>query len=175
MRAMADARIEHVFECSAATFWEKVVFKEDFNRRMFLEHLHFPAWRVTSEQDRPEALIRTIEVTPAVGDLPGALKALVGDGIGYREEGRFDKAQKKYTVRAIPNKMADKVMILGEMTATDLGPGRCRRTFTVKVEAKIFAVGSVLEKRLIADMEASYAAGAVFTARYLEENGLRGT
>src|SRR5262245_16286338 len=37
MRAMADTRIEHVYNCSEDTFWNKVFLDDDYNQRLFKE------------------------------------------------------------------------------------------------------------------------------------------
>src|SRR5688500_17961642 len=51
MRAMAEARIEHVFNCSEETFWTKLFFDQEYNRRLFTEELAFPVWKEVSKED----------------------------------------------------------------------------------------------------------------------------
>lgn len=169
---MAEARIDHTFNCSADTFWDKLFFDEEYNRRMFTEVLRFPHFAVTRHEDRGDRVERTVEVTPRVGDLPGPLKKLVGEGISYREEGVFDRTARRYRINVIPNKLADKIQTRCELFVTPKGPNQCTRTFLCQVEAKIFGVGGLLEKRMLEDIQKSQNLGAEFTNRYIAERGL---
>ena len=57
MRAMADVRIEHVFNCSADTFWEKIFLEEEFNRRLFTQVLGFPVWKEVKREETADELL----------------------------------------------------------------------------------------------------------------------
>ncbi len=166
---MADARIEHTFECDEDTFWKDIFFGEEFNRRMYLDRLKFKQWEVSEFRETETAIDRTVNVTPKVDDIPGAIKSLIGDNLGYREVGTFDKKRKRYTVNVVPSVMADKITVRGETWVEPLGPTRCRRIFEVQVSAKMFGVGSIIEKRILADLQLSYNAGATFTVEYLKQ------
>src|SRR5439155_9970223 len=91
LAVMAEMRVEHVFNCSEETFWTKVFFDDEYNRRLFVETLRFPVWRVLKSEDQGDEVRRTIEASPPIGDLPGALKAVIGDNAGYEERGVFNK------------------------------------------------------------------------------------
>ena len=169
---MAQARIEHTFNCSEETYWSKVFFDEEYNRRLFKDALGFPVWKEVSREDRGDEIRRVIEVVPKLGDLPAPLKKLVGEGIGYREEGVFDKKTRRYKVTVVPNKLADKLTITGEISIEPAGDKKCKRIYNTKVEAKIFGIGGMVEKRVISDIEHGYGAGAKFTNEYLAEKGL---
>ena len=166
---MADVRIEHSFECDEDTFWKEIFFGEEFNRRMYLERLKFKQWEVTELRETESSIQRTVTVTPKVDDLPSAVKSLIGDSLAYREEGSFDKNLKRYTLTVVPSVMADKISVTGETWVTPLGPSKCRRIFEAHVIVKVFGIGSIIEKKLIADLQLSYNAGATFTAEYLKE------
>jgi len=113
MRAMAEARIEHIFNCSEDTFWNKVFFDADYNKRLFREELAFPRWEEVSKEDKGDQIRRVIEIVPKMADLPGPLKKLAGDGVSYREEGIFDKKTRRYKVTIHPNRLSDKLFIKG--------------------------------------------------------------
>lgn len=169
---MADVRIEHTYNCSVDTLWEKIFFDPDYNDRLFKEALKFPAYEQIAFNDTGSEIRRSVEVTPELGAMPGPLKKLVGDGLGYREDGVFNKETKRYKITIVPNKMADKVTITGEMWAEPLGDNQCKRVFTCTITAKIFAVGGMLENKTIDDMKKSYEIGAQFTNKYIAEKGL---
>ena len=170
---MPDFRVEHTFNCSEETFWTKVFFDDEYNRRVFLDVLKFSLWREVSREERGNEVHRVIEAAPPVGDLPGALKAVVGEGVGYKERGTFDRAGRRYTVDVEPNRLADKIRVHLEMTTAADGPDRCRRLVRGTVAAKIFGVGGLLEKKMIGDLEKSYAKSAEFTNTFVKEKGLR--
>lgn len=171
---MADQRIEHTFNCSVDTFWDKVFFDPEYNRRLFHEALRFPEWKEVRSEDKGDRLERSIEVTPRLGDLPGPLKRVVGDGVRYREEGVFDRTARRYKMNIVPNKLADKLKIRCELFAEPLDGGKCKRVFLCHVEASIFGVGGLLERRLLEDMEKSQAVSAEFTNRFIAEKNLGG-
>jgi hypothetical protein len=166
---MTETRIVNELECSEATFWDVLFFDAEFNRRLFLEELKFESWKVVSERESDDVVERELEVCPNVGEIPGPLKAVVGDGLSYREQGTFDRKRRRYVVKAKSPKMGDRVLVEGEMYTEPLGENRCRRIFAVKATARIFGVGGLLEKRILADLEKSYAQSAAFIGRYVRE------
>jgi hypothetical protein len=100
------------------------------------------------------------------------MKKVLGDNIRYTEAGVFDKLKRRYRITIIPSRIADKLKVTGELYTEPDGANRCRRVFEGSVEVKIFGIGGMMEKRLVADLEKSYAVGAKFTNQYAEEKGL---
>ncbi len=169
---MADVRIEHIYNCNADTFWDKIIFDDEYNRRLFKEALEFPHYEVTKSEDGEKELRRTVNVVPKLGPMPGPVKKLIGDGLGYEEEGVFDKAARRYKIKITPNKLADKMKIEGVLYVEPKGEGKVNRIFECSVNVKIFGIGGLVEKQIIGDMQNSYAKGAEFTNKYLAEKGL---
>lgn len=169
---MATLEVEHTFNCSADTFWNEIFLSAEYNERLFKGELKFPVWRELKSEERDGVLYRTLEVVPYVGELPGTLKAVIGEGIGYEERGQLDKAAGRYKVEVVPNKLADKLSVKVEMWTVADGEKRCRRKARAEAVVKIFGVGGAIEKRLLADLERSYAKSADFTNRYIAEKGL---
>jgi hypothetical protein len=169
---MAEIRVEHVFNCSEETFWTKVFFDDEYNRKLFKESLRFPVWRVIKTEEAGDEVRRTIEASPPIGDLPGPLKAVIGDNAGYEERGVFNKKTHRYQVQVVPNRMADKVSVSVEMWTEAAGDGKCKRFARATATAKIFGVGGLLEKKLLGDLERSYEKSAAFTNAFVSEKGL---
>jgi hypothetical protein len=166
---MTDARIVHEIGCSESVFWEKVFFDDEFNRRLFVEELKFANWRIVRKSDPNLDLVELeVEATPPIGELPGPLRAIIGEGISYREVGKFDRRRRHYAVKAKSNTLGDKLLVDGELVTEALDENRCRRIFSVRVTARIFGVGGMLEKRLIADLERNYEVSARFTNQYVK-------
>lgn len=166
---MTDAKIVHELACSEATFWDRLFFDEEFNRSLFLDELGFSGWRVLKQTEvSPDIVEREIEVMPKVGDIPGPLRAVVGEGLSYRELGRYDRQRRRYDVKAISARLGDRLIVEGELTTQSITPERCRRIFSVRVVAKIFGVGGLLEKRVLADLEQNHTDSAKFIDRYVK-------
>jgi len=162
--------IIHTLDLSEENFW-KLFLDEKYNQDLFCGYLKFPLWRVASLEDGPTEMKRVIEVEPFLGDLPSAIKSVVGDSIRYREEGRLDKAKQRYFVKVVPAKLADKLNVQGEQSTEALPDGRTKRIFQAEITVKIFGVGGMIEKRIAADLARSYDLGAKFTNRYAAERG----
>jgi len=169
---MATLEVEHVFNCSEATYWDRIFLDPEYNERLFKNELKFPVWREASREERGGALHRVVEVVPYVGELPGALKAVVGEGIGYEERGVLDRAGKSYKVMVVPNKLADKLAIKVDLWTVADGDNRCKRKARAEATVKIFGVGGTIEKRILSDLERSYQKSAEFTNRFIAEKGL---
>jgi len=166
---MADALIVHELGCNESVFWERLFFDNAFNRRLFLDELKFAGWRVVRQSDLGSDPVEfEVEATPPIGDLPGPLRAIVGDGISYRELGKCDRKRRRYTVQAKSNTLGDKLLVDGELITEAIDEHRCLRIFKVRVTAKLFGVGGMLEKRVIADLERNYAVSARFINQHLK-------
>lgn len=165
-------RIEHEFDCSEQTFW-KIFLDDRYNQELFAGHLKFPRWEVTKSVDSEKELERVVSVEPYVGDLPPAIKKVLGESIAYKEAGRLDKERQRYFVKVVPGRMGDKFLVEGEQFTEPLEDGkRCKRVFLAKIEVKIFGLAGIIEKRIAADLTRSYDIGAKFTNRYIHDNGL---
>lgn len=169
---MLELRVDHALECSEDVFWDKVFLDEEYNRVLFLQSLRFESWREASREVRDGLLYRVVEAVPPVGDVPAALKAVIGQGAGYEERGVLDRAKKSYRIEVVPNRLADKIEVKLELTTSPAGDARCRRIVRGTVSAKIFAVGGLLEKKLVSDLEKSYAKSVDITNRFVRDKGL---
>jgi hypothetical protein len=116
---------------------------------------------------------RLVRATPPLGDLPGPLKAAIGDSAGYEERGVYDRKTNRYEARVLPNRLGDKVTVELAFSTAALEGERCRRTVDGTVVARVFAIGGLLEQRMIADLRRSYEKSADFTNRFVAEKGWR--
>jgi hypothetical protein len=169
---MATLEVEHTFNCSETTFWDRIFLDPEYNDRLFKTELKFPVWREVSREERGGALHRVVEVVPYVGELPSALKAVIGEGIGYEERGVLDRGANRYTVQVHPNKLADKIVMKVEMSSRPDGDNRCRRKARAEATVKIPFLGGQIEKRLLGDLERAYQKSADFTNRFIAEKSL---
>jgi len=169
---MREINFEHVFECDEDTFWEKCFFEEDYNRGLFLESLKFPQWKQVIDENSETTIRRTVDVQPPVGDVPGAIKKILGDRFGYREHGTFDKKTRRYHVEVTPTTGADKSTIRADLWVEKIGEKKIRRCAKVSVEVRIMIVGKLIEERVVNDMTLSYSKAAEFTNTWVKKKGL---
>ena len=168
---MPSFRVDNVFNCSQGTFWEKVFFDAEYNRRLFYDELHFADWRELEQKHEGDRVLRYVKATPPMADLPGPLRAAIGDGAGYEERGVFERAKNRYDARVQPNRLGDKVTVELAFRTEAMDDTHCRRIVDGTVVARIFMIGGMLEQRMMDDLKRSYEKSAVFTNRFVAEKG----
>lgn len=168
---MASFRSEHLFECSDTVFWEKVFFNAEYNRRLFHDELHFSEWTELEQKDEGERVVRVVRATPPAPDLPGPLKAALGNGVGYEERGVFVRATKRYDAKVKPNSLSDRVSVELIFRTEPVGEKKCKRIVDGTINARVMLIGSLLEQRMISDLQRSYEKSAGFTNRFVAEQG----
>jgi len=169
---MASVTLKHELGCSAETYVEKCVFSEDFNRRLHVDVLKFPGFKLLEQSTEGTVWKRRAQIDPPTTGIPGPLKKVIGDKLSYIEEGEYDTKTKKYTFKVIPSTMPDKTKISGELHCDNAGDNKCTRHATLTVEVKVFMVGSLAEDKILGDIKSSYDASAKFITEYVKEKGL---
>jgi hypothetical protein len=124
---------------------------------------------VLRSEERGAELHRTIEATPPLGDLPGALKRLLSEGLGYEEHGVLDRQNQRYRVEVKPRSLGSKMSVHGELTTQPISERSCRRIYVARVEARVLGVGGMIEQRLLDEIAKSYDRSAAFTNRWIAE------
>lgn len=168
---MAEITFRHEMDCDEETFWEKCHFDEEYNRRLFMDVLHFPSFKLLEVTKNGSLWTRRVYVEPPVAGLPGPLKKVVGDKLSYVEVGTYDKSTGRCKYHVTPSTAADKTKTSGEIYVEVKGPKKIVRVARLEVEVKIFMVGGLLEEKIINDAKASYDAAAKFTNEYVKEKG----
>lgn len=169
---MPEITLRHEIDTDEETYWSKCVFDAEFNRKLYIEGLKFPVWKLLDSKDDDAKLWRRVQVDPPMGNMPGPVKKVIGDRLSYVEEGTFDKKAKRYRFAVTPSTLADKTKVAGEMWAEKLGDKKIARIAKISVEVKVFMVGGLVEDRIIGDLRSSYEKGASFTNQYIKENGI---
>jgi hypothetical protein len=167
-----EITLRHEIETDEDTYWWKCVFDAPFNEKMYMGALAFPQWKLLESKEDDAKLWRRVQVDPPVGDVPAAVKKVIGDRLSYVEEGTFDKKTKRYSFKVTPSTMADKTKVSGEMWASPLGAKKIVRQMRISVEVKVFMVGGLVEDRIMGDLRSSYEKGTTFTNEFVKENGL---
>lgn len=167
---MPEITVRHELDCDEDTFWNGCTFNEEFNRKLYLETLKFPAYD-GGNTDHGATITRKVKIDPPVAGIPGPVKKILGDRFGYLEEGTFDKATKRYAFKITPTTMADKTTTVGELWCEKLGDKKIARFAKIRVEVKVFAVGGMVEDKILHDLKSSYDAAAKFTNEWLGRKG----
>jgi hypothetical protein len=166
---MAETTIRDEFDCTIETYWEKCHFDPEYNRRLYLEHLKFPGWKLIETKTEGDKVSRKVVLDPPVGALPGPVKKLMGDSFSYTEVGTYDKKTGRYTFNITPSTMADKTKVTGEIWCEKLGEKKIARHARITVEVKVFMVGSMVEEKVMGDLKHSYDAAAPFTNGFVKD------
>jgi len=169
---MNDVRITHEIDCNEETFWSKCFFDEEFTRKLFLEALSFPVWRILKQETRPDgSTFRSVETQPKLENVPGPMKKLIGDKLSYTESGTYSKDKRRYEFEIVPSTLTDKTKITGVMYCEPIGEKKIRRVVEVKVEVKVFAIGGMVEEKIGDDVRLNYDKAAAFTNQWVREKG----
>jgi hypothetical protein len=169
---MPEVTLRHEIDTDEDTYWAKCVFDADFNKKLYIDALKFPQWKLLDSKEDDAKIWRKVQVDPPTGDMPGAVKKVIGDRLSYVEEGTFDRKTKRYTFKVTPSTLAEKTKVSGEMWSEKLGEKKIVRLTKMSVEVKIFMVGGLVEDRIISDLRSSYDKGTAFTNQYIKEHGL---
>ena len=169
---MPEVTLRHEINTDEDTYWAKCVFDADFNKKLYIDALKFPQWKLLDSKDDDAKIWRKVQVDPPTGDMPTAVKKVIGDRLSYVEEGTWDRRTKRYSFKVTPSTMAEKTKVAGEMWTEKLGERKIVRITKINVEVKVFMVGGLVEDRIIADLRSSYDKGTVFTNQYIAEHGL---
>lgn len=169
---MPEITLRNEINTDEDTYWARCVFDEDFNKKLYVEALQFPVWKVLDSKDDEAKTWRKVQVDPPTGNMPSAVKKVIGDRLSYVEEGTFDKKTKRYTFKVTPSTLAEKTKVAGEMWIEKLGDKKVARITKITVEVKVFMVGGMVEDRILADLRSSYDKGTTFTNQFIAENKL---
>ena len=161
---MASFTMTHDVACSPEEFWQGFLDPE-FNDELYNKELRFPKFQVVEQKEENGKVSRTVDARPYLS-LPGPVAKALGDGFGYREIGTLDRAKSTYEWRWVTSALTDKLSVEGTMKIEPAGENRCRRVVTIRIGAKIFGIGGLVENAAEKSMREGWDASAAFTNRY---------
>jgi len=170
---MATLTVAHDYDCSASTFFKKCVLSRSYNEELYAS-LGFPRFEWLELREGGRRSFRKIRVVPSTGQLPAAVKKLVGEGLSYIEEGTFDEDAMRFEFRVLPSALGDKADVTGRLWCTARPGGGVVRHASFDSRVKVFGVGGIIEEKMLENYQRSFDAAARFTRGYLERNGLLG-
>lgn len=164
--------VRHVFDTDVDSYWSKIFFDDEYNRRLYRDALGFPMYEIVKKDVADNGnIVRRARMEPKA-DAPAVVKKLVGDSLTYTEDGSFDAAKKRWSYTIATSKLSDKIKIGGEFWVEPRGEKQVERICTVDVNVKIFGVGGVVEAFLESSTRDSYEKAARFTREFIREKKL---
>lgn len=164
--------IRNVFETDVDTFWNRVFFDDEYNRRLYMDALAFKRFEVLSQTGGPgETRTRTMVTEPKT-EAPAVVQKLVGGSFSYTEQGSWDPRTKVWTYAITTSKLSDKVKVGGRYWCELLGDKRLERVCEIELEVKVFGVGGVIEQFMEKTTRESYEDTTRFTNAFIREKGL---
>ena len=161
---MRKTTATNIIDCDVDTFW-KMFFDEAYNRAFYMDELGFTKFEILSSSDNA----RVIRAVPKL-DMPKPVMKLLGSSFGYEEHGTLDRDKNLWSWKMVPNTMADKLKTEGTIKIEAAGEGKCRRTDTCTLEAKIFGVGGLVESSTEKEVRSAWSKETVFLTRWLKDH-----
>jgi hypothetical protein len=166
---MPTFKITNEINCNEETFW-KLFFDKEFNTKLYLEGLGFPEWSVLDQSETDTEIRRRTKGRPKLKNMPGPVVKLLGDKFGYEENGTMSKSEKVWRWKLTPSTMADKMKQEGSLKIEPLGENKVRRVVEMMVEAKVFAVGGLLESTAEKSLKEGWEDSATFMNKWIESH-----
>jgi hypothetical protein len=168
---MGKFTVTHEINCDVDTFW-KTFLDNDFNVKLYTQALGFPDWKAVDQTDTDTQATRKVSAQPKM-EIPGALQKLFGPGFRYTEEGSMKKPERIWRWKMTPSTMADKLLTSGTVRAEATSGGKTRRIAEMHVEAKVFAVGGLIESTAEKQLREGWDKSASFMNKYLAESAAK--
>lgn len=158
-------KCEHRFRNITLAQYEALYFDEAFNDAM-CENVGLQRTLLKREQNGPR-IHREVRVSPN-REVPAPVAKILGSAkLEYVEHVDYTFGSNRGTWLTISSVMTDKLDTRGTMAFGEQG-GSVVRTVEGDINVKIFAVGGVIEKFIVADVEKSYASAAAFTQQWID-------
>lgn len=162
---------KHVFNTDLDTYWSKIFFNPEYNKKLFTEVLKFKYEVVEFTEEPGGVRRRKVRIEPNT-EAPAVVKKLIGDSIGYLESGEFNPTTRKWHYKIVTTKLADKVSINGTFWAEPRGEKKIERICEVDLKVDIFGVGGAIEKFIADTTGQSYEKAWAFTNQFIAQNNL---
>lgn len=154
--------IRHELPMSVERFWAEIFRSEEFNRALYIEHMgcgyELEVWDPATGE-------RRARVWPNK-NVPQALIPLIGDKLGFVEEGTCDDDAERYDFRVVPSSFSERIRVGGTVVTRPLSEQTCERTVTFEIEARMFGIGRLVENLLESGTRDSYDKNLSFIKAY---------
>ena len=165
---MHTVRVEHHIDCTPERHWQ-LYLDEEFTKQLLTEGLGYSTPEITAVRDDDDELKRDMKVEPAL-ELPPRIQKMMKGKMGYTEKGRFDKKKERFFLEHTTAALGDKLHLSGEFHVEPTGEGKCKRYAIIRVDVRVFGIGSLLEKVIERNIHKGWNSSAAFMNRYLADH-----
>lgn len=160
---------EHTFRGITASDYEKLYFDEAFNAAL-CKAVNLDR-EVVKREENGKHLSRVVKVSPRDREIPGPLVKILGSSrIEYTEHVEYDFGSLKGSWKTVSSLLTDKVESAG-IFRFDAAADAVKRVVEGDIKVKVFGIGGVIERFIVADIEKSYEQAADFTRRWIASGG----
>lgn len=154
--------------CDPDRFW-RLYFDEDFNRDSFIHGLGWDAPTITDFRENEREIIRNIAAAPKL-EVGGKVAKLIGDKLGYREWGRFERDTGEFHFRHETNIFGERLELGGHMWAEPIGVERMRWRTRLTIHCTIPAIGGLIERAVEHNVDKAWPACSRYWNRWLKQH-----
>jgi hypothetical protein len=148
--------------CDVDEFWA-LQLNDDFNRRYFLEGCKYHDYRLIEHTETETTVRRRFYLSPKAAQLPAPIVKVLGVGDpSVVEDGTFDKATRRYTARWAPASLPDRLTLAGRIYCEPADTGRIDRIAELDVDVRLFGIGWLIEREIVADFRRGFETLARF-------------
>ncbi len=160
-------RVEHLMKDISLANYEKLYFDEEFNTALCKA---VKLSRTLDKRDLKDGFLkRSVRVGPE-REIPAPVAKILGASrIEYTEHLEYKMGSNKGTWKTVSSIMTDKVESSGTFEFKE-HKGGVQRIVEGDIRVKIFGVGGIVEKFIVADVEKSYADAAQFTQKWISDH-----
>lgn len=156
--------IEHTITGITVADFERLYFDEPFNMAL-CDHLKLTR-RLIRRDEQDGHIYREVAIVPA-REVPAPVAKIVGpDALHYTETLDYRLGTGAGTWSTTPGAMPGKITSDGRLHIEDAAGSVCRRV-EGHVTVRLFGVGKMIERFIVADVERGYAEAAAFMQQWL--------
>jgi hypothetical protein len=162
---MKKITLTHEINCGVDEFWE-IFFDQEFNQKLFKDHLDFPEYEVLEQEERDGGMYRKLRGRPKM-DVPKPVAKALGDKFGYEETGHKKGDTWEWSMKT--NTLTDKLHTRGTVRCEKISDDKCRRVAEIEMEAKVFGIGKLIEQSTEKEMRDGWNKSAAFMNQWIAQ------
>jgi len=165
---MRECDISLEIDCRPDRFW-RLYFDDGFTHDSFVHGLGWEAPMITELREDELEIVRHVSAVPKL-EVGGRVGKLIGDKLGYREQGRFVRDTGEFHFRHQTNIFGDRLELGGRMWGDAMTGERMRWRTRLTIHCTIPAIGGLIERAVEHNVDKSWPACARYWNRWLAEH-----
>ena len=165
---MRQCDISLELACPPDRFWQ-LYFDDSFNRDTFVHGLGWDEPTITDFRSDEREIHRNVSAHPRL-EIRGKVAQMIGERLGYREWGRFDRSRGEFHFRHRTNIFGERLHLGGHMWGEPLVGGRMRWRTKLTIECTILGVGGLIERAAEHNVHRAWPQCSRYWNRWLAEH-----